>query len=71
MRRRKCLFKYTKPPQYRSEGFKTWITRITLNKAIDMKRKLSVKPPEQLHGEHDEVLDKLLPGRRRGFSART
>lgn len=50
---------YKALPQYRSEGFKTWITRITLNKAIDMKRKLSRKPPEQLHGEHDEVLDKL------------
>jgi RNA polymerase sigma factor (sigma-70 family) len=50
---------YKALPQYRSEGFKTWITRITLNKAIDMKRKLSRKPPEQLPGEHDEVLDKL------------
>ncbi len=50
---------YKALPQYRSEGFKTWITRITLNKAIDMKRKLSRKPPEQLPGEHAEVLDKL------------
>lgn len=46
-------------PQYRSEGFKTWITRITVNKAIDMKRKLSRRPPEQLTGDHDEVMDKL------------
>ncbi|WP_433939279.1 RNA polymerase sigma factor [Paenibacillus lautus] len=50
---------YKALPQYRSEGFKTWITRIALNKAIDMKRKLSRKPPEQLPGEHEEVLDKL------------
>lgn len=50
---------YKALPQYRSEGFKTWITRIALNKAIDMKRKLSRKPPEQLPGELEEVLDKL------------
>ncbi|KKO51905.1 RNA polymerase sigma factor [Paenibacillus sp. DMB20] len=32
---------YKALPQYRSEGFKTWITRITLNKSIDIKRKLA------------------------------
>lgn len=26
-------------PDYRGQGFKTWITRITVNKAIDFKRK--------------------------------
>ncbi|MCM3783966.1 RNA polymerase sigma factor [Neobacillus mesonae] len=42
-------------PQYRSEGFKTWITRIALHKAIDAKRKLSRRDVE-VSGRDDEVL---------------
>ncbi|MGG1876990.1 RNA polymerase sigma factor [Paenibacillus sp. 7541] len=49
---------YRALPQYRSEGFKTWITRITLNKAIDIKRKLSRKVHEQA-AEGMQELDKL------------
>ena len=30
---------YTSLPQYENQGFKTWITRIAVNHAIDMKRK--------------------------------
>ncbi|MNO61398.1 ECF RNA polymerase sigma factor SigE [compost metagenome] len=30
---------YKSLPDYRSQGFKTWMTRIALNKAIDLKRK--------------------------------
>lgn len=33
-------------PQYRSEGFKTWITRIALHKAIDIKRKMNRRSVE-------------------------
>lgn len=49
---------YKALPQYRSEGFKTWITRITLNKSIDIKRKLIRRSPEQ-QGENSEVLDRI------------
>ncbi len=52
---------YRALPQYRSEGFKTWITRIALNKAIDMKRKRDRKPPEHGAGGSEEVLDRLPP----------
>ncbi|QED46486.1 RNA polymerase sigma factor [Cytobacillus dafuensis] len=30
---------YTSLPQYENQGFKTWITRIAVNHAIDLKRK--------------------------------
>lgn len=30
---------YDSLPDYRGQGFKTWMTRITVNKAIDFKRK--------------------------------
>ncbi|MFC9597732.1 sigma-70 family RNA polymerase sigma factor [Peribacillus butanolivorans] len=30
---------YTSLPQYKNQGFKTWITRIAVNHAIDLKRK--------------------------------
>lgn len=49
---------YRALPQYRSEGFKTWLTRIALNKAIDIKRRLSRKAHEQV-SEGDEELDRL------------
>ncbi|MFD1138726.1 RNA polymerase sigma factor [Paenibacillus urinalis] len=42
-------------PQYRSEGFKTWITRIALHKAIDLKRKLNRREAEVV-GREDEVV---------------
>ncbi|WP_422660853.1 RNA polymerase sigma factor [Paenibacillus sp. EC2-1] len=45
-------------PQYRSEGFKTWITRITLNKSIDLKRKIVRRTPEQ-QGEREEELERI------------
>ncbi|MGM1046155.1 MAG: RNA polymerase sigma factor [Bacillota bacterium] len=45
-------------PQYRSEGFKTWITRITLNKSIDLKRKITRRSPEQ-QGEDGEALERI------------
>lgn len=45
-------------PQYRSEGFKTWITRITLNKSIDLKRKLARRAPEQ-QGDRGEELEQI------------
>lgn len=45
-------------PQYRSEGFKTWITRITLNKSIDLKRKVARRSPEQ-QGEDGEALERI------------
>lgn len=45
-------------PQYRSEGFKTWITRITLNKSIDLKRKIVRRSPEQ-QGEREEELERI------------
>ncbi|WP_234405549.1 RNA polymerase sigma factor [Paenibacillus sp. IHBB 10380] len=37
---------YRSLPQYRSQGFKSWISRIALNKAIDLKRK------KTRHSEH-------------------
>lgn len=49
---------YKALPQYRSEGFKTWITRITLNKSIDIKRKLVRRAPEQQTANH-EVLERI------------
>lgn len=39
---------YKSLPEYRSQGFKTWITRICVNKAIDAKRKLSRRREEQM-----------------------
>ncbi|WP_249344787.1 RNA polymerase sigma factor [Paenibacillus sp. Marseille-Q4541] len=42
-------------PQYRSEGFKTWITRIALHKAIDAKRKLNRRATTEA-GHDDEVI---------------
>lgn len=44
-------------PQYQSQGFKTWISRIAVNQAIDYGRK-RYKHQEQLYGEE---LPELLP----------
>ncbi|GAB6990254.1 RNA polymerase sigma factor [Paenibacillus pini] len=38
---------YKSLPEYRSQGFKTWLTRIALHKAIDAKRKLSRRREDQ------------------------
>ncbi|WP_170308051.1 RNA polymerase sigma factor [Paenibacillus dakarensis] len=45
-------------PQYRSEGFKTWITRITLNKSIDIKRKLARRASEE-QGDLNDALERI------------
>lgn len=37
---------YSSLPQYRGQGFKTWITRIAVNKAIDYKRSRDRKREE-------------------------
>lgn len=39
---------YTSLPQYENQGFKTWITRIAVNHAIDMKRKKDRKQEDRL-----------------------
>ncbi|AIQ49962.1 DNA-directed RNA polymerase subunit sigma [Paenibacillus sp. FSL R7-0273] len=47
---------YKSLPQYRSEGFKTWITRIALHKAIDIRRKLDRRKAEVSGRDDDAVL---------------
>jgi len=37
---------YLSLPQYRNQGFKTWISRIAVNKSIDLKRSRMRKPEE-------------------------
>lgn len=37
-------------PQYQQQGFKTWISRIAVNQAIDFQRK-KLRQKEQLYGE--------------------
>lgn len=39
---------YKSLPDYRSQGLKTWITRIAVNKAIDAKRKLGRRREDQM-----------------------
>lgn len=46
---------YASLPQYQHQGFKTWITRITVNKAIDYKRSLERKR-EQLTDEPELLI---------------
>ncbi|MFE4351725.1 sigma-70 family RNA polymerase sigma factor [Peribacillus butanolivorans] len=54
---------YTSLPQYKNQGFKTWITRIAVNHAIDLKRKRErqkeesheVQPSEAHLGLSDDV----------------
>ncbi|PYE51290.1 sigma-70 family RNA polymerase sigma factor [Paenibacillus barcinonensis] len=58
---------YKSLPDYRSEGFKTWITRIAFHKAIDAKRKLGRRSAEDLGGE-DQMVN--LPGREEDVLAR-
>lgn len=47
---------YTSLPHYENQGFKTWITRIAINHAIDMKRKKTRRPEEQLTDAQEESL---------------
>ena len=42
---------YTSLPKYENQGFKTWITRIAVNHAIDVKRKRDRR--------HEEVTDSI------------
>lgn len=39
---------YKSLPDYRSQGFKTWITRIAVHKAIDVKRRLNRRREDQM-----------------------
>lgn len=45
---------YTSLPQYEKQGFKTWITRIAVNHAIDIKRK-QVRRQEDQQVEYEET----------------
>jgi len=45
---------YTSLPQFEGNGFKTWITRIAVNHAIDIKRK-QVRRQENQQVEYDET----------------
>ncbi len=47
---------YTSLPQYEYQGFKTWITRISVNHAIDIKRKQKRRHEEPLTDIHLELL---------------
>ncbi|WP_339297277.1 RNA polymerase sigma factor [Paenibacillus sp. FSL R5-0623] len=51
---------YKSLPDYRSEGFKTWLTRIAFHKAIDAKRKLGRRAAEDPGGE-EKIIN--MPGR--------
>ena len=44
---------YTSLPQYEKQGFKTWITRIAVNHAIDIRRK-QVRRQEDQTVEYEE-----------------
>lgn len=60
---------YRSLPRYRNEGFKTWLTRIALNAAIDAKRKACRRkehPAENLDDEPDRrmVETEVLNGER-------
>lgn len=45
---------YTSLPQYEKQGFKTWITRIAINHAIDIRRK-QVRRQEDYQVEYEET----------------
>ena len=55
-------------PQYENQGFKTWVTRITMNHAIDTKRKQQRQKEEateserltNLYGESDNTVPPLI-----------
>ncbi|RHW43506.1 sigma-70 family RNA polymerase sigma factor [Neobacillus notoginsengisoli] len=46
---------YRSLPRYEHQGFKTWITRIAVNHAIDIKRKLARRKEEALEFQAQEV----------------
>jgi RNA polymerase sigma factor (sigma-70 family) len=46
---------YFSLPQYQSQGFKTWITRIAVNYAIDVKRKMQRQREEVLESIEAEA----------------
>lgn len=46
---------YRSLPTYRSEGFKTWITRIAVNKAIDWNRKQRRQTKQEKAGSAEEA----------------
>ncbi|WP_231574985.1 RNA polymerase sigma factor [Bacillus sp. B-jedd] len=46
---------YRSLPRYEHQGFKTWITRIAVNHAIDIKRKLARRKEEALEFQGQEV----------------
>ncbi|GIO44507.1 RNA polymerase sigma factor SigW [Paenibacillus apis] len=58
---------YKSLPDYRSSGFKTWLSRIAVNKAIDMKRKKHRRQEE--HWDPAQVADSL-PDREEDFVRR-
>lgn len=47
---------YRALPEYRNQGLKTWITRITVNRAIDARRKIARKK-EEIVEETDQQVD--------------
>ncbi|MGG4219885.1 RNA polymerase sigma factor [Paenibacillus jamilae] len=60
---------YKSLPQYRNEGFKTWLSRIALHKALDIKRKQDRRPAElidvaqslvQFPSPEEDVLARLI-----------
>lgn len=71
---------YVSLSQYRDEGFKTWLTRIAVRKAIDTKRKRNRRPAElmdplegwdQLLTDDEDILATVLQKERTAeFAAR-
>jgi len=47
---------YTSLPQYQNQGFKTWMTRIAVNHAIDVKRK-QVRRREEVQEDLEKQVD--------------
>ena len=47
---------YTALPQYENQGFKTWMTRIAVNHAIDVKRKQARRREEVVEALEQEAL---------------
>ncbi|MEH7253314.1 sigma-70 family RNA polymerase sigma factor [Neobacillus niacini] len=47
---------YTALPQYENQGFKTWMTRIAVNHAIDVKRKIARRKEEVAEAIEQQAL---------------
>jgi len=58
---------YRALPEYRNQGLKAWITRITVNKAIDTRRKKG-RQNEQMLAQVDES---IMPGQKSILEERT